>query len=191
MSRIGKKYIDIKPGVEVLVEDKKVSIKGKLGTLLFEAHPDIEVTKEDSRLVVLPAGGKENLEKPTRALWGMTRQILFNMVQGVTEGYEKKLEIEGVGYRAVLEGDSLVLHIGFTNPVKLKIPEGIKVVVEKNVLAIAGLEKQKVGQFAASVRKTRVVEPYKGKGIKYQGEQVRRKLGKRAAATTGAGAGAK
>ncbi len=191
MSRIGRKLIDIPQGVEVVLEGKKVFIKGKNGSLVFEVRPDIEVTKENNQLTVVPGKGTENLLKTTKALWGTTRQILFNMVQGVTTGYEKKLEIEGVGYRAVLEGDSLVLHIGFTNPVKLKIPEGIKVAVEKNTVVVSGPEKQAVGQFAASVRGTRVVEPYKGKGIKYQGEQVRRKLGKRAAATTGAGAGAK
>lgn len=182
MSRIGRKIIDIPQGVEIMIEGKKISITGKKGTSVFEVHPNVEVKKENNQLSVVPG---------PKALWGTTRQILFNMIKGVTDGYEKKLEIEGVGYRALLEGDFLVLHVGFTNPIKLKIPEGVKVGVEKNVVVISGFEKQKVGQFAASVRGARVVEPYKGKGIKYQGEQVRRKLGKRAAATTGAGAGAK
>ena len=107
------------------------------------------------------------------------------MIKGVKEGYEKKMEIEGVGYRAAVQGQEFNLEVGFTEPVKLKIPEGVTVLVEKNIVTISGIDKAKIGQFSAIIRKTREAEPYKGKGIKYVGEQIRRKLGKRAAATTG------
>ncbi len=190
MSRIGKKIIEIPAGVDVAIEGEKISVKGPKGTCAFSVHPDMKIEREGSLLKVLPKQGIDNLTKQIQALWGTTRQIIFNMIQGVQRGYEKKLEIEGVGYRAVLQGKSLVLYVGFTNPITLQIPEGIIVSIDKNVIVISGTEKEKVGQFAASIRKTRVVEPYKGKGIKYQEEQVRRKLGKRAAVTAGA-AGAK
>lgn len=191
MSRIGKKIIEIPAAAEVSIEGSKVSVKGPKGAVVFVMRPEIEVAKQDNHLTVVPKQGIENLEKSTKALWGTTRQILFNMVKGVCEGYEKKLEIEGVGYRAVLEGDLLALYVGFTNPVKVKIPEGVKVLIDKNVVSVSGPAKEKVGQFAAEIRKARPAEPYKGKGIKYQGEQIRRKLGKRAAVTAGAAASAK
>lgn len=188
MSRIGRKIIEVPSGVEVFIEGRMISIKGPKGTVLFKVHPDIEVIKQENVLNVAPVQKINDLPKQTKALWGTTRQIISNMIQGVTKGYEKKLEVEGVGFRALIEGDSLVLYIGFTNPVRLKILEGLKVAVEKNVVVVTGFEKDKVGQFSALVKAARPVEPYKGKGIKYQGEQVRRKLGKRAAATAGAGA---
>ncbi|MBI2113425.1 MAG: 50S ribosomal protein L6 [Candidatus Wildermuthbacteria bacterium] len=187
MSRIGKKEIVIPQGVQAEVQGQTVNIKGPKGELVLQVHQDIAVELKDQHIVLAPKS-QEYVAKPVRALWGTMRQLIFNMVQGVMQGYEKKLEIEGVGFKAAVEGDLLALTIGFTEPVKLKIPQGVKVLVEKSVIAVSGPEKEKVGQFAASVRKAKPVEPYKGKGIKYQGEFVRRKLGKRAAATTGTGA---
>ncbi len=185
MSRIGKKIIEIPVGVEVVLEKGKAFVKGSKGSVLVALHPFVDVLKEGMQLTVSPKPGID-LEKSVVAIWGLSRQLLSNAIQGVTQGFEKKLEIEGVGYRAALEGDSLVLSVGFTEPVRLKIPEGIKITVEKEVISVAGPEKEEVGQFAATIRGTRPVEPYKGKGIKYQNEVVRRKLGKRAAATAGA-----
>lgn len=187
MSRIGGKQLNIPTDVQVQVEGQTVKVKGPKGELSLSVHPDIVVKLEGSVLSLSPKS--ENITKPTRALWGTMRQLIANMVQGVKTGYEKKLEIEGVGFRAAVEGTMLVLSVGFTEPIKLQIPFGVTVQVEKNVITVSGSEKEKIGQFAANVRKAKPVEPYKGKGIKYQGEVVRRKLGKRAAATTGAPGG--
>lgn len=183
MSRIGRKPITIPEGVQVTVDGLIVKAAGPKGTLAKEVPAGFELKLEGSVLSITP---KEAIlaEKNTNALWGTWRQHVANMVQGVKEGYEKKLEIEGVGYKAAVQGTSLALEVGFTNPVILQIPEGVSVSVEKNVISVSGAEKEKIGQFASQVRKARKAEPYKGKGIKYVGEQIRRKLGKRAAATT-------
>lgn len=173
MSRIGKKPILIPDGVEVKIEGQKVRVSGPKGEISREVRPEVKVAVEEKNIMV--RAGDD-----AKALWGLTRALLFNMVKGVTEGYEKKLEIEGVGYRASLEGEDLVLSVGFTQPVKIKRPEGIKFSLEKNVITVSGIDKELVGQTAATIRKVRPPEPYKGKGIRYQGEQVRRKLGKRA-----------
>jgi len=184
MSRIGKKPILIPKGVEITVDDSKVTVKGPKGELSLKIRPEVKVTVEDGKLLVAlnPA---INLKKEKRApaFWGLTRALLQNMVKGVTEGFEKKLELIGIGYRAQLEGEDLVLNVGFTHPVKVKKPEGIKFSVEKNVVSVAGIDKELVGQTAAKIRKIRPPEPYKGKGIRYVGEVVRKKLGKKAATT--------
>ena len=177
MSRVGKQSIEIPQGVEVKIEGNHVSVKGPKGSLERDIRPEIEAKVEGNKVEVTP---KEGAKKP-EAMWGLTRSLIANMVQGVAEGYEKKLEIEGVGYRAEATGDSITLNMGFSHTIVLKAPENVAFSVDKNVITISGADKEKVGQFASSIKKVRPVEPYKGKGIKYEGEQVRRKLGKRAA----------
>lgn len=180
MSRIGKKPIEIPQGVQVQIDGRRVTVKGSRGEISREFRPELGIVLEDNKIAVKVK--KES--KQTNAFWGLTRALLANMVKGVTDGYEKKLEIEGVGFRASVETDNLVLNIGFSHPLRVKIPEGIKISVEKNIIIIAGIDKESVGQTAAKIRALRRAEPYKGKGIKYAGEQIRRKLGKKAVATT-------
>jgi len=181
MSRVGKKPIVIPTGVEVKIEGKIVKIKGQKGELQKEIRPEIKVEVKGNQILVSP----KTETKKTKAFWGLIRALLFNMIKGVTEGYEKKLEIEGLGFKANLEGTNLVLEVGFANSIKIEAPSGIKFSVEKNVITISGADKELVGQIAAKIRKVRPPEPYKGKGIKYQGEVIRRKVGKKAV-TTGA-----
>lgn len=177
MSRVGKKPIEIPENVEVKIEGQKVIIKGLKGELSREIRPEIKVGVKGNQIFVLP---KEETKK-TKAFWGLTRTLLANMIKGVTEGYEKKLEIEGLGFKALVEGEDLKLLVGFTHPVKIKAPQDIKFLVEKNVITVSGIDKEKVGLVAAMIRKAKPPEPYKGKGIRYQGEIVRRKVGKKAA----------
>ncbi|MDP2637345.1 MAG: 50S ribosomal protein L6 [bacterium] len=184
MSRIGNKPIEIPAGVELTVEGTAVAVKGPKGALKREFPLIVSIEKEGTVVRVSPRN-KEDTTKAARAMWGTARQLIANMIQGVEKGYEKKLEIEGVGYRAAVQGDVLNLEVGYTNPTNLKIPEGLAVLVEKNIISVSGIDKEVVGQFASHVRSAREAEPYKGKGIKYVGEQIRRKLGKRAAATAG------
>jgi len=179
MSRVGKKPIIIPEGVEIKIDDQKVTVKGPKGEISREFRPEIKIEAKDDEILVSPQ--QEKL-KEIRALWGLTRMLIFNMVEGVTSGFEKKLEIEGIGFKAETSGDEFVLYVGFSHPVKLKIPEGIKISVEKNVIVVSGIDKELVGQFSAIIRKTKPVEPYKGKGIKYTGEIVRRKVGKKVVA---------
>ena len=181
MSRVGKKPILIPENVEVKIEGQKIIVKGSKGELSREIRPEIKIEMREDKIFVMP-----KIEtKKTKAFWGLTRVLIFNMVKGVTEGYEKKLEIEGLGYRAILEGENLLLYVGFSHPVKITTPSGIKFSVEKNIITISGIDKGLVGQTAAIVRKIRPPEPYKGKGIRYMGEQVRKKLGKKAVTTAG------
>jgi len=175
MSRIGKKPIEILQGVDVKIEGQKVKVKGPKGELNKTIRPEIKIELKQ---------GKIFLSGQNSSFLGLSRTILANMVKGVTEGYEKKLEIEGIGYKANLEGQDLVLNVGFTHPVRIKQPEGIKFSVEKNVIIVSGPDKELVGELTARIRMVNPPEPYKGKGIRYQGEQVRRKLGKKAAAAT-------
>jgi len=178
MSRVGKKPILIPENVEVKIEGQKVIIKGPKGELSREIRPEIKVEVKGNQIFVLPQ--KET--KKTKAFWGLTRTLLANMIKGVTEGYEKKLEIEGLGFKALVEEEgTLKLLVGFTHPVKVKAPQDIKFLVEKNVITVSGIDKEKVGLIAAMIRKVKPPEPYKGKGIRYQGEIVRRKVGKKAA----------
>jgi len=179
MSRIGKKPIEIPEAVEVKITGQQVNIKGAKGELSQVVRPEIKVEVKEGKIFVTC----QIETKKSKALWGLTRALLQNMVKGVTEGYEKKLEIEGVGYRANLEGQDLVLNVGFSHPVKIVAPQGIKFGVEKNIITVSGIDKGLVGQIAAKIRKVRPPEPYKGKGIKYVGEQIRRKVGKKAATT--------
>ena len=188
MSRIGKKPIEIPEGVEVRAEGDKVKVKGPKGELEKEFSSEIKIELKEGKIFVSPQ--TETLQKnkfttgqakKTKALWGLTRALISNLILGVTHGFEKKLEIEGLGYRALTEGEELTLQIGFTHPVKIKAPAGIKFLVEKNIITVLGTDKELVGQIAAKIRKVRPPEPYKGKGIRYAGEQIRRKAGKRAA----------
>lgn len=176
MSRVGKKPILIPEDVKVEIEDQKIKIRGPKGELSCEIPPEIKIGAVKGQIFVSP----KKQTKKTKALWGLTRALLNNVIEGVTKGYEKKLEIQGLGYRASLDGKDLVLQVGFTQPVKIKAPEGITFSVEKNIITIAGINKELVGEVAAKIRKIRPPEPYKGKGIRYLGEQVRRKAGKKA-----------
>lgn len=182
MSRIGKKPIQIPDNVEIKIDGNKISVRGPKGELQREVRPEIKIEVKDREILVTPQ--KET--KKTKAFWGLTRVLLFNMVKGVTKGYEKKLQIEGLGYRATLEGEDLVLQVGFSHPVKIKKPEGLNFSIEKNIITVSGIDKELVGQIAAKIRKVRKPEPYKGKGIRYLGEEVRRKAGKKVAITEGA-----
>jgi len=179
MSRIGKKPILIPENVEVKIDDDIVTVKGPKGELSQEIRPEIKVEVKEKKVFVSP---KFQIKK-TGAFWGLTRTLIFNLIKGVTEGYEKKLEIEGLGYRVSLEEIDLILQVGFTHPVKIKAPPGIKFSVEKNIITVSGINKELVGQIAAKIRRVRPPEPYKGKGIRYFGEVIRRKAGKKAVTT--------
>jgi len=175
MTRIGKQHIEIPNGVEVKIEDKHVFVKGPKGNLDFDFHRRVNFEMKDNKIIVTVNSPEE---KRSRELWGLSRVLVSNMITGVTEGYSKQLEINGVGYKASASGNKLVINAGYSHPVELKAPEGIEVAVEKNVITVSGIDKQKVGQFAAIIREVRKPEPYKGKGIKYIDEQIRRKAGK-------------
>ena len=175
MSRIGKLPIAIPEGVEVTINGQVVTAKGPLGTEVVEVRPEITVTKEENTIVVTRA----NDDRRSRSLHGLSRTLVANAVNGVKNGFTKKLEIVGVGYRAAMQGNTLNLALGYSHPVNLDAPEGVKVVVEANTkITISGANKQAVGDFAALVRSKRPPEVYKGKGIKYEGEYIRRKAGK-------------
>ena len=176
MSRLGKQPITIPSGVEAAFTDGVMTVKGPKGTLTQEMRDDVTVTIADGTITLEPA----NETKEARALWGTYAALARNLITGVTEGFEKKLEIEGVGYRAEAQGQKLVINVGFSHPVEMEVPEGLTAGVEKNVISIAGIDKEAVGQFAANVRKVKKPEPYKGKGIRYQGEYIIRKQGKKA-----------
>jgi large subunit ribosomal protein L6 len=177
MSRIGKQPIEIPDGVEVDVKPGSVTVKGPKGELNQVVDPDMKVELDN---------GTVKVERPTdrgehRALHGLTRSLIANMVQGVTDGYEKRLEIQGVGYRAQLKGKALEMALGYSHPVTIQAPDGIEFEVpQPTEVVVRGIDKQMVGEIAARVRKSRPPEPYKGKGVRYAGEHVRRKVGKRA-----------
>ena len=181
MSRIGKKSIEIPQGVKVEISEKEIKVSGPKGELKQFIHPEIKIEVKDGKIFVAP---KTELSKKGRGLWGLYRALVFNMVLGVNKGFEKKLEIEGVGFKANIEGDNLVLNLGFTNPVKIKKIDGVNFLVEKNVITVSGANKERVGHIAALIRKQKKAEPYKGKGIKYQGEKIRRKEGKKVVASS-------
>lgn len=175
MSRIGKKPISIPSGVTIDLKEDSLKVKGPKGELTLPLHPKVKVVKQESELIV-DVGNKES--KQEKALWGLFRSLINNMVVGVASGFTKVLEVNGVGYKAAVIGKKLVLNLGYSHPIELEIPPSMEVKVEKNVITIAGPDKQQVGQFAAVVRQQRPPEPYKGKGIKYQDEVIRRKAGK-------------
>ena len=175
MSRIGRMPIAIPAGVTVEVaENNKVTVKGPKGTLERVLPAEMEIKVEGAEVVV----SRPNDLKKMKSLHGLTRTLVNNMVVGVTTGYEKKLEVNGVGYKVAKAGNKLTLSLGFSHPVEMIDPEGIESVVEGNVIVVKGIDKEKVGQFAAEIRDKRRPEPYKGKGIKYADEVIRRKVGK-------------
>jgi large subunit ribosomal protein L6 len=175
MSRIGKMPVSLPAGVEVAVSGQNVSVKGPKGTLEREFHERVEIVVEDGQAVVTRA----DETRQSKALHGLSRALLANMVTGVSDGYRKELEIIGVGYRAALKGSDLEMQLGFSHSVPFAAPAGISFEVpEQTKIVISGIDKEQVGQVAANIRKIRPPEPYKGKGIRYSGEQVRRKAGK-------------
>ncbi len=178
MSRIGRMPIEVPDGVTVSVDPGRVSVKGPKGELSTVVSRDMKITEGE--------GGTLTVERPTnrgehRALHGLTRSLVANMVEGVTAGYEKRLQLQGVGYRANLQGKNLNLSVGYSHPVLMEAPEGIEFETpQPTEIIVRGIDKQLVGEMAARIRRVRPPEPYKGKGIRYAGEQVRRKVGKRA-----------
>lgn len=175
MSRIGRMPIPIPAGVEVTIDGHVVSVKGPKGHLTRTLHPDIGVAMEDGNIVVT----RSSEAKLQRSLHGLTRTLVANMVTGVTQGFRKELEISGVGYRAIKEGDALVLHLGYSHPVRLSPPAGITYAADSPTrVAVMGIDKEMVGEQAAKIRSVREPEPYKGKGVRYLGERIRRKAGK-------------
>jgi large subunit ribosomal protein L6 len=184
MSRIGKKPVPITGNAKVAVSGRLVKVEGPKGKLELNVHPAIDVKLDDAKKELVVT--RQDDEKSSKALHGLTRSLLNNMVIGVTQGYQKALEIQGVGYKVDVKGKSLVLSVGFANQIEVGIPAGLVVGVDGTRINIAGPDKQLVGQFAAEVRKVRKPEPYKGKGIRYVGEVVKIKPGK---AVTGAAGG--
>ena len=177
MSRIGKQTIELPSAVTVQQSGRRVEVKGPKGQLGIELRPEVEVSVEDKQLEVRRTG--TGPARQARAFHGMTRALLANMVTGVTKGFERSLEIQGVGWNAKAEGKNLVLNIGFCHPVRMPVPEGLTVATDNPTsIKVSGVDKQQVGEFAAQVRRVRPPEPYKGKGIRYSGEFVRRKAGK-------------
>jgi large subunit ribosomal protein L6 len=175
MSRIGRLPIAVPSTVDVTIEGRQLTVKGPKGTLSRQLHPDMSVRQEDGSILV----SRPTEQKTHKQLHGLTRTLVNNMVVGVTDGYRKGLEITGVGYRATLNGRKLTLNLGYSHPIEIDPPEGISFEVENPTrLAVVGIDKELVGQIAATVRSTRKPEPYKGKGVRYAGEQVRRKAGK-------------
>ena len=176
MSRIGRMPIAVPAGVTVeIAENNVVTVKGPKGTLTRTLAPEMDIKLEGAQVVVT----RPNDLKRMKSLHGLTRTLINNMVVGVTNGYEKKLEVNGVGYRAAKAGKKLTLNLGFSHPVEMEDPEGIESVVEgQNIIIVKGIDKEKVGQYAAEIRDKRRPEPYKGKGIKYSDEVIRRKVGK-------------
>jgi large subunit ribosomal protein L6 len=179
MSRIGKKPIAIPAGVEVKIEGKKVFVKGPRGALDVVMHDFASAEMQDAegvKSVVVAVKNPDNVKN--KAIWGLTARLISNMIKGVNQGFEKRLEINGVGFRAAMQGKDLKLEVGFSHPVVFPMPQGITAAVEKNIITISGIDRQLVGEIAAQIRKIKEPEPYKGKGIKYIDEVIRRKAGK-------------
>lgn len=175
MSRVGLMPIEVPEGVEVKVSPGRVVVKGPKGELEQDIHSDISVVRQEGVLMVK----RPSDQRTHRALHGLTRSLVANMVEGVTKGFEKQLDIQGMGYRALLQGRTLTLHLGYSHPIEYEAPEGIEFDLSgRNLITVRGIDKQKVGQVAAEIRAFRKPEPYKGKGIRYVGEVIRRKVGK-------------
>ncbi len=179
MSRIGKQLITLPAGVEVTIALPIVSVKGPKGTLQQLLHSHVSLSKDDD---ILRVHVKDEKNVFDRGLWGLSQRLIQNMVTGVTKGFEKQLELHGVGYKVVLSGDGLTLNLGFSHPIQCILPAGIEAKVEKNVITLSGIDKQLIGETAAYIRSFRKPEPYKGKGIRYVGEVIRMKAGKAAKA---------
>jgi len=176
MSRVGKHPVVLPQGVTAEVKGHDVAVKGKLGQLALAVPPEVEVKIAEGKITITPVSAT----KRARMMWGTVRNSISNMVKGVTEGFKKTLEIEGVGFRAAVQGKDLVMQLGFSHEVRYPIPDGIAIKAEKpTIISISGFDRQKVGQVAAEIRSLKKPEPYKGKGIKYAGERIRRKEGKK------------
>lgn len=175
MSRIGKQPIDIPSGVSIAISDKHINVKGPKGSLDAVLHAAVSIAQTDSSLGVTVT---DPTNKDHRALWGLWQRLVTNMVQGVSKGFEKKLELQGVGYRVAASGKGLTLNLGYSHPIEVALPQGVEAAVEKNTITLKGIDKQLIGQTAARIRALRKPEPYKGKGIRYVGEVVRKKAGK-------------
>jgi large subunit ribosomal protein L6 len=175
MSRVGKKPITIPEKTTVTYKDKTITVKGEKGALTRVIHPDVDLVIDKDTVHVT----MNKTDKPTRALQGLTRSLVSNMVKGVNKGFERTLEINGIGYRAELKGQGLVFNLGYSHPINFDLPEGVSATVEKNtIVKLSGIDKEKLGHTAAFIRRLRPPEPYKGKGIKFSEEYIRRKAGK-------------
>ena len=181
MSKIGKKPIQVPKGVEVKINGNSVALKGSKGELKKDFDQTIDISMNGDEIVLKLK--KETKDKKILALWGLTRSLIANMIIGVAEGFEKGLEFEGVGYKANVKGNDLELNLGYSHPITIKASSGISLKVEKNTIKVMGIDKELVGHVAALIRSKRLPEPYQGSGIKYKGEIIRRKAGKKAAAT--------
>ncbi len=175
MSRVGKKPVVLPAGVKADFKDQTLTVTGPKGTLVLPVHPKVTLNLTEAEINVDVAKKEDKKEK---ALWGLFRALTQNLVDGVVKGFEKKLEVNGVGFKVALNGTKLTLNLGFSHPIDVEIPSDLQVNVDKNVITIAGADKQKVGQFAAEIRDLKKPEPYKGKGIKYMDEIILRKAGK-------------
>ena len=175
MSRIGKKPVVLPSGVKAEKKDLTLTVTGPKGTLTLALNPKVEVNVSEKEILV---DVKNQTNKRERALWGLFRSLIQNLVEGVTKGFEKKLEVIGVGFKVAVQGTKIVMSLGFSHPVEREIPKGLTATVDKNTITIAGADKQQVGQFAAEIRELKKPEPYKGKGIKYSDEVIVRKAGK-------------
>ncbi|GAB4568695.1 MAG: 50S ribosomal protein L6 [Haliangiales bacterium] len=176
MSRIGKQPVPVVKGVSVTITEDTITAKGPKGELSMDRHPLTDVVEEDGALIVKP----RNNSKPARSAYGLMRALCANMVHGVSQGFARDLEINGVGYRAEVKGDTIVFQLGYSHPIDFKLPQGISAKIEKNMLTLSGIDKALLGQIAANIRSLRPPEPYKGKGIKYKEENILRKVGKAA-----------
>ncbi|MGH7102725.1 MAG: 50S ribosomal protein L6 [Acetobacteraceae bacterium] len=176
MSRVGKYPVEIPAGVEVALAGRMLTAKGKLGSLSLPLAPEVEAKIEERRVVIAPAGA----EQRARMMWGTTRALVANMVRGVSTGYTRAMEITGTGFRAQVQGSNLVLNLGYSHEIVYPVPEGIRIIcVKPTAIRVEGVDKRLVGQVAAEIRHFRPPEPYKGKGVKYEGEVIRRKEGKK------------
>lgn len=178
MSRIGKKPIPVPKGVKVSVADRVVKVEGPKGTLTMTHRPEVAVAVNDQNEVVCSVRSDRKDPSGVSAYWGTTRALIDNMIEGVSKGYQKKMEVVGVGWTAAIAGKQLKMMLGFANPIKMDIPQGVTVSVEKQFVTITGADKQAVGQFAAEMRQKRKPEPYNGKGVKYHDEVIKKKQGK-------------
>lgn len=176
MSKIGNQPIIVPAGIQVQLDGNLITVMGPKGELKKNIPSEIKVEIKDGQIILTPA----KKTKKTSAFWGLSRMLIANMVEGVNRGFEKKLELEGVGYKVALQGKNLFLNLGFSHPVEFKVLPGIDFKVEKNAITVSGIDKELVGQVAADIRDLRPPEPYKGKGIRYQGEVIKRKAGKKA-----------
>ena len=179
MSRIGKNPVVLPEGVDVTINNNTVIVKGPKGELKQEFKNLVTIEKKDGAIVVAPILKNEAIEKNIMAYWGLTRKLIQNMVDGVLKGFERKLIIEGVGYKSQVQGSKLILTLGYSHPVEMAIPSDLKIEAKDNInIIVSGIDKYKVGQYAALIREKRKCEPYKGKGIKYENEYIKRKVGK-------------